>query len=563
MKYSYIFSIVFFMWSFQSCSDSYLDETPLDFYSPENVLINKSGFEAAIVSLHNFARSEYSIWGDLADENVAGTDVATTGVSDTRFLNDYSTLLPEYKTVTKYWNWAYTQMIKQCNMIIDRAEYPEVKWNSDTEKNEIIAEARFFRAYTYNILVHLYGGVPKVDKEYKEPKFDFDRASKSEILDFIQGDLEFAVSNLPIVASAEGRICRAAAAHLLTEVYLAQGIDRNDASFYDKAINISSRLIDTDEFGHYELMKERFGDTDRPGDVFSDLFWTNQQSRASGNLEVIWAIQYESYTLGGGRENSNANPQTRMHAVQYNQMKTPDGKYVCLNCDSMNRGAGIVTPLDYVKYDIWKDDWNDMRNSSYNIRRDYYYNNPASKDYFGKKVQVVINNGKPVYAYLDGTPSNTPVDTMRTYYPMWRKVEGKAYRDDVTSGNTENDMIKYRLAETYLLRAEAYIRKGDLKEAAEDINEVRGRAKAKLVEPSQVNIDYLLDERARELYVEEPRRLTLSRMGLLYERTIKYNFRAAKTMKPFNALFPIPQKAIDANREVKISQNPGYPGADE
>jgi hypothetical protein len=51
-------------------------------------------------------------------------------------------------------------------------------------------------------------------------------------------------------------------------------------------------------------------------------------------------------------------------------------------------------------------------------------------------------------------------------------------------------------------------------------------------------------------------------MGLLYERAIKYNFRAANTMKSFNALFPIPQKAIDANKSVKIKQNTGYPGAE-
>jgi hypothetical protein len=118
-----------------------------------------------------------------------------------------------------------------------------------------------------------------------------------------------------------------------------------------------------------------------------------------------------------------------------------------------------------------------------------------------------------------------------------------------------------RLAETYLLRAEAYLLKGDKQKAADDINVVRTRAKAKPVDAANVSIDYLLDERARELIIEEPRRRTLVRMGKLYERAIKYNWRAAATMQPFNELWPIPQKAIDANTGAKLAQNPGYPGA--
>lgn len=129
------------------------------------------------------------------------------------------------------------------------------------------------------------------------------------------------------------------------------------------------------------------------------------------------------------------------------------------------------------------------------------------------------------------------------------------------SGRTSNDQIRMRLAETYLLRAEAYVHKGDPISAAADINVVRARAKAKPVTPAEVSIDYILDERARELIIEEPRRRTLVRLGLLYERAVKYNFRAAATMEPYHALWPIPQKARDANREANLVQNPGYPGA--
>ena len=99
--------------------------------------------------------------------------------------------------------------------------------------------------------------------------------------------------------------------------------------------------------------------------------------------------------------------------------------------------------------------------------------------------------------------------------------------------------------------------------AANDINVVRGRAQAKPVQPDQISLDYILDERMRELVVEEPRRKTLVRLNKLYERTMKYNFRVKDNMEPYHELWPIPQTAIDANTGAKLLQNPGYPGAAE
>jgi hypothetical protein len=149
---------------------------------------------------------------------------------------------------------------------------------------------------------------------------------------------------------------------------------------------------------------------------------------------------------------------------------------------------------------------------------------------------------------------------MRNCYPYLRKVEGKPWNGDKTSGGTGKDFIVYRLAETYLLRAEAYLDKGDQTDAATDINVVRARANASLVAPSDVTIDYILDERARELITEERRRLTLNRLGMLYDRVQKYQTRSdvKATIQQFHNLYPIPQSAIDANFGAKLEQNPGY-----
>lgn len=160
-------------------------------------------------------------------------------------------------------------------------------------------------------------------------------------------------------------------------------------------------------------------------------------------------------------------------------------------------------------------------------------------------------------------PRTDNTDTMWYIYPTIRKIEGKVGKTtDNTYGRTFKDFARFRLAETYLLRAEAYIRKGAgfYTNAAADINVVRSRAKATPVSPADVSIEYLLDERARELMVEEPRRRTLMRMGLLVKRVrLYYNLASTRnTIQDYHELFPIPQTAIDANFGAVLEQNPGY-----
>ena len=97
--------------------------------------------------------------------------------------------------------------------------------------------------------------------------------------------------------------------------------------------------------------------------------------------------------------------------------------------------------------------------------------------------------------------------------------------------------------------------------AAADINAIRNRAHATPVDPVNVDLDYILDERAREVYGEEWRHITLRRMGKLLERVRKYNnnpIYPACNIKDPNILFPIPQSQIDLNIDAVFPQNPGY-----
>ncbi|MCB0855326.1 MAG: RagB/SusD family nutrient uptake outer membrane protein, partial [Bacteroidetes bacterium] len=136
-------------------------------------------------------------------------------------------------------------------------------------------------------------------------------------------------------------------------------------------------------------------------------------------------------------------------------------------------------------------------------------------------------------------------------------------RDNRQREEGSRDFIMARLADAYLIAAEAALKAGNQSKAAEYVNVVRARAARPgreadmVVAEADVNLDYILDERARELSGEMHRWYDLTRTGKLIERVTKYNAQAAPNIKPHHVLRPIPQTHIDAvNGEY--NQNDGY-----
>lgn len=529
-----IISVVTLLLFMQSCNEDVLTETPLSFLSPDVTLVSNAGFQSAITALHVGIREFINVNGiDNWWATSLGTDIGSISATQ-NFLQNYETqLTPTTGSVNNYWDWAYLTILPRANQIIDYAQRPTAVWTDEKQKNAVIAEARFFRAFILNITTNLYGDVVIVDKLATEPKVDYQLSPRKDVLAFIKADLEFASQWLPLTEPQPGRIVKNAADHLLAEVNISLGN-------YDAAIAAATSVITS---GRNQLMTSRFGSLkNQPGDVYSDLWKDGNQNRSGGNLENLWVIQFEFQTPGGLPSSSAPMGKNwlRCWGARYFEAKDPDGKAGMTLVDSLGRGVAWMRPSNHVLYKIW-DDPTDIRNSKFNIRRKWIYNNPASK-YYMQEVK------KHVY-----------LDTLYNIFPSFIKIEGLSLAGSA-NGGTFSDWPMMRLAETYLLRAEAYLLKGDKQKAADDINVVRLRAKATPVIASQVDIDYILDERLRELIVEEPRRLTLSRMGKLVERTKKYNGFATTigTIQPKNELFPIPQKFIDANFGAKIKQNPGY-----
>jgi starch-binding outer membrane protein, SusD/RagB family len=518
-----------------------LDEFPLAEVSDAAVLSSKDGFDVYTIGLNQRAREMWLMDDNTYRHMFNGSDMYNTQALEGGGLqrNWVSFLTPATGFVGNYWAWAYTQMIPQANNIISYGMDPERQgiWASEDERNAALAEAHFFRGWTYRFLADMWGGVPIVERVEATPRYDYVRATRQEVYEFAKNDLEFASRWLPeeVAPNWEGRIVRAAADHVLAEVYISLGQ-------YENAIASASRVIDSDL---YELMTGRFGvAADQPGDVFSDLFQKGNYNRSSGNTESIYVWQVQDFTPGGGGSRGG-NPDPRWFAPFLVNITDPDG-FSMVVTDSLNRGVGGIRGSNYSLYQIWRSDWdNDIRNSRFNMRREFYYNNPAS----------------PYYLTL-WVPEHTRIaeDTLRRLYAYSRKVEGPALQGNPFSGQTNKPRYAIRLAETYLVRAEAYLKNNDPVNAALDINALRERANATPVTPGEVTIEYILDERARELKAEEPRVITLRRMGKYVERVRLYDPSPGSraSVQDYHELWPIPQRAIDANIGVVLEQNPGY-----
>lgn len=523
---------------FQSCSKEFLDEDLKSAYSPQNTLTDSLGLEAAMAGLQNVVRAQYttSLAQGLLTTMQVGTDVARTGltVSEEIGFYNYPQLNSQNPGIRFFWANAY-QIINNANLIINAVDNPALPI-SKAGRDAFSAEARFFRAYAYNFLSTLWGDVPLIDQPLDKPRTDFTRAPVNEVLNFMIADLTFSVTNLPQISKVkkEGRINKAAAQQLLAEVYLR-------ANKPDLAEQQCKDIIASNQF---KLITARYGiKKDQPGDAFADMFIKGNQRRREGNTEGIWIIEQE-YNLPGG--NSTSPPFGA--ADQHHRVWVPFYSNVAgmIVADSLGgRGVGRLRLSNWVLYEMYKG--NDMRNSTYNIKRKFYYNNPKVPDKFGKP--VLVGPAPLGIAALDTIFKIAPYTTKWNYFnPL----------QDGTAFASFKELIMMRLGETYLLMAEAQFMQAKLTEAAASINVLRARSGAALVAPSAVTLDYILDERARELIGEENRRMTLARTKTLVNRVQTRNAANVTGIQAFNMLLPIPQTEIDLNSGAVLTQNPGY-----
>ena len=591
MKKIFLFAVLSALVLTGCNEDKFLEEKALDFNSASNSYNTKADFDASITELYYLTREEfYTTYDRTTDLSKVADMWITADPLQSNVTSDFS---PSGAIAKFYWDQNY-KLIAQANTVISRV--PNSTALTDDQKKEFEAKARFFRALGYRTLVLLYGDVPLQLEEVTSPKTDYTRESKDKVWAAVIEDLEFAVANLPeINAVKDGEISKPAANMLLSEVYLATGNN-------DKAASAASAVISNPNLA---LMTQRFGSQAKEdGDVFYDLFRPNNQNRGSGNTEAIWVIQFETNVDGGGNNTSHFfwNPGSfwgeRFFAPQVDkfQIVAPNGTNIQLfnwPIGDMTGGRGIGThyAVQHLYSDIWADDFNDMRNSEFNWPRRYKLHFPERLNNYPDLKALMADGyfdletmpaklkelGYSITAGFAGgvtPPEQLPNRFMCGYstkmttpfhHPDAQYQNKSTYQLAGTGGKTYTDQYFFRLAGAYLLRAEAYVNLGKKAEAAADINVLRTRAKAKQVTADQMNLDFVLDERLRELTCEETRRLTLARCGKLAERILKYNpyfhKENAADGKDYDShfdLLPIPLSAILANKDGELKQNPGY-----
>lgn len=540
-------SIIILTWTvlLGACKKSFLNEPLLSNYSPQNSLVDSLGFEANMAGIQYKVRSLYTSDNDqgLLGAMYLGTDMVINGQTTSAmfpYVNNETMNSTDF-AANYYWTSAY-QSITNINLLITATQDPTVTATSAANKAYVGAEAKFYRAYMYNFLVTLWGQVPLVLQPIQTVKVDYTRTSVDSVNAQIVKDLTEAIAVLPDAGHVrkEGRPSIGMCEQLLAEVYLR--MNKPDLAQVQCQNIISS--------GTYSLITARYGvKASVPGDYYSDMFLVGNQRRSQGNKEAIW-IQEEDVNTPGGATTTGVNPSEDQHRRMW--VSYYAGISGMLICDSLGgRGIGRFRLSNWMLYGLY--DQYDMRNSPYSIRRVIRYND-ITKPNYGQ--QLTIANGDTVWH-------------IAPYTTKWNNFNPA----DANGYSTFKDQPMMRLGETYLLLAEAQFRQGDLPGAAASINVLRQRAYPDYplhgqVQPGDITLDFILDERARELVAEENRRMTLVRTGTLVERVQNYlNAFNTASGQPVtglsnvitrNGLLPVPQTAIDLNKGAVLTQNTGY-----
>lgn len=619
------------------CKKDFLKPDPLSIFEPTTTFSTESGLKAALAISDRHLRSYWTNTSANTNSVVIGTeylfsDMAVYGKTDVDGnsvnYNFADNLTPtggaggpggnDGNYINHYWDETYSG-IKYANTILSYVD--KVESLSEATKNAYKGRAYFHRAYRYMGLVFQYGDVPLVTKILEVPKQNYRSTKKAAILSMITKDMEFAVQWVPDQKEMTytGMVNKGACRMLLIKCYLATGQFQKAKDQADILINQSG----------YSLMKNTFGTFYTGGEtktwpITRNVIWDlhrPENKLLATNTEVIMGMPNR------GAQSNIAFATMRIFTPLYNSanLKSPDGKnaldlYARNNSNyradldfgrAVGRGIGTIRPTSFAQKGMWVvngvEDIDDLRHNS-------RVGNWVKMDSLKYGTNTTTYRGQKLMLYHPTTNALLCVDTVRSWFewPHYKvfitDVEAEANLGaNAYTGATKGsvgDWYLYRLAETYLLRAEAEFYSGDIASATSDVNEIRKRAGCTQLY-STVTIGDIMSERGRELYLEEWRHMELSRVSYClalsgkpdewgntynvdtydksagtdlgggsywYKRVVldggMYNKGGVNSnnrtlnykINKCNLYWPIPNSAITANNKGKLSQNFGYDG---
>ena len=529
-----------------SCED-YLKEDNRSSITTDEFYATQGGYESLVNACYSTLRELYTDMNIDNDDqknvsSMQGLTLLGTDLFCYAKKADQNDIMDGYFLLTPDHNWV-ANVFSNCYKAI-QLHHLALDWEDKTVQFDAlplrVAEVRFLRAYFYHVLVEMYGAVTIVEEAFNQPVTSFERDSEEEVYAFIINELEAVKNILPAQAQDGGRATKGAAEHLLSLVYLSRGYTSFAAADdFEKAEQNATSVI---ESGTYNLLPS-FESVFEPG---------NEENR-----EIIFAIQYDRNSMINGIGGHNAHSWGGLFAgnaagmpYRHGQIRPTDQCYLQFDKDDKRYSASFMVN----QYDPYYDYYDDSKPEEDKVISQVYPHASIVND--------PENPSPPNWVFLDEytvwVPSNEEWEDDN--YPWVKKFDDPLA---VTRSDNSRDFFLFRLAETYLIRAEAKIKQG--KSGDDDINAVRARSWD--IPSEGAGIDDLLDERGRELLGECKRWMDLRRTGKIIERVSMYNHAVKRYLdqgyEPFGpqngkALKrPIPTDAIIRDGG-DYGQNVGY-----
>lgn len=547
MKKIYILAAAFSFAALTGCSD-YLDQDLKSDVPGSEYYGTAAGFESLTNAAYSSLRTIYG--GDpwLLE---GGTDLFASGRNPVNVSNMYTATFTSGNDAVSTFYTDHYKAISLANEVI--------YWGgSDAARAGRIAEARGLRALYYFNLVQQFGGVPIVKERAGAPLASVERASTEATYEFIIGELtELSTSTSLPDKATDGRFNRRAASHYLAKAYLTRGYQSNSKADFEAAITAAKAA--------------------GAGVALTTPFATLFSNAGEENEEVLFYAGYDAKSVDDPKDDGN---RQQAHFCPYLDGSEKGHKYT----------SSTLTPTlwmqDVFKANTDKPAQDERYEATFmtELRKSYW-------DYYGD-----TKDTSPVTYYYCPSWEIENIDAWRNKYPsranaqvvpmtaqganinnkvtpyetkMKEDVYGVAsFRkfDDTENGKTYfntsssmRDVYLARLGETNLIAVEACIKAGDPTGALTYINIIRSRAKATPAVVAEMNIDYLLNERARELAGEYHRWTDLARTGKLTEYVEAHNPDIAKGQIAAKFyLRPIPLEAIELNPALEGHQNEGW-----
>jgi len=569
-----------------------LVEHPYTVFTPE-YFKSPAGLQNAVNALYSGMRWDFGpegavgITADGTDEFTFADQPRTGagGTGDYLTLGNY-TLDPSNGAILTPWNRNYNN-INLANAVADFA--PGVTLDTVT-KVGIIAQARFLRGLYYLLLVEQFGAVPldlgTGDLHFNQKAFQgFNRLPTSNILvkDYqaMIDDFTYASQNLPDARPANAfKLSKAAAFGMLARVFMFRGYSaaKQADDFKNAGIAATTVINNLSKYGTGLL--QNYADVAKRGNDYNQEILYSVE-RIPGDLNDN---ETTSGQLGGGKEIDATNDFT----PDYTSVRAPTAaasnpQPVSTRTTLYGRPLRRFCPTPWLFNTAFADKYSDSRyNGSF---RTVWLTSTAGNGFAVGDTAFVLANTNGIADSMNAIPKKYRVVAPREYYiiggttaqniyPAMNKYEDSVKAQPNDPGGRPFPVIK--LSELYLLAAEAAFQASDPTTAANLINVLRTRAAyrpgitnlaarvaAMQILPGQVTLDFIMDERTRELCGESLRWPDLAIRGMLVARVTADNPDGAAKIKPTHVLRPIPQSQLDnvtftAGQTPAQYQNPGY-----